>query len=271
MKLLFLLFGLALVGSHGIAVNAGETPGAVAWREPVTGMMFQYVPKGCFQMGRIIPDIPPELPEEHHPDEGPLHEVCVDAFWLGQYEVTQAQWTRVMGNTPSLNAFSPAHPVDNVTWLDVRAFLTKLNLASTDETFKLRLPTEAEWEYACRSGGKNETYSGGEDYESVAWLSPNSPNHLPQPVGTRRANGLGFYDMSGNVWEWVADAYQEDAYARHALNNPLTVKDAKNRRVIRGGSYRSYSPWVRCKDRNFDFADESLAFIGFRVARALVP
>ncbi len=201
----------AVLGSFPAEVEAkqeAESKGEQKeeWRDPVTGMEFVWVPEGCFDMGS----------NEGESNEKPVHEVCVDGFWMGKYEVTQGQWEKVMGNNPSSFKASDSHPVETVSWNDVQDFIRKLNALGKGG---FRLPTEAEWEYACRSGGKQETYCGGNDVNRVAWYWENS-GEKTHPVGEKAANGLGLYDMSGNVWEWVSDWYKKDYYGKSPRNNP---------------------------------------------------
>ena len=152
-------------------------------------------------------------------NESPEHEVTVSGFWIGKYAVTQGQWQKVMGNNPSGFQKGDNYPVETVSWDDAKAFILKLN-GKSGCTF--RLPTEAEWEYAARSGGKAEKYAGGNDIDAVAWYGANSGKST-HPVGTKAPNGLGIYDMSGNVWQWCEDVYDANAYEKHQRNNPIST------------------------------------------------
>ncbi len=165
--------------------------------ESSTGMEFVAVNGGCFQMGDNFGDGMADR-------EKPVHEVCVSDFVIGKYEVTQGQWRKLMGSNPSkFNSCGDNCPVEQVSWNDVQQFIQRLNSQSGRN---FRLPTEAEWEFAARSGGKHEKYSGGDNVDAVAWYGDNS-GKMTHPVGQKQANGLGLYDMSGNVWEWVSDWY----------------------------------------------------------------
>ncbi len=229
--------------------NAGST-----WTEPVTGMEFVWVPGGCFQMGSNSSDA--------YSDEHPVHKVCLDGFWIGKYEVTQGQWQRIMHNNPSYNKAGDNYPVEEVSWNDAKKFISRLNQKSGHE---FALPTEAQWEYAARSGGKNQKYSGGDDADRFAWYGSNSGLHT-HPVGTKAPNGLGIYDMSGNVWEWCEDVYDKYAYSKHSLNNPV-VETGGSFRVYRGGCWYLDSGYVRCAYRGRDLSSDTDNGLGFRLIR----
>ena len=192
--------------------------------------------------------------------EKPAHSVAVNDFYIGKYEVTQAQWRAVMGNNPS-HFKGENLPVEWVSWNDVQIFIRKLN-AQTGK--KYRLPTEAEWEYAARGGNKSTgcKYSGSNSVSNVAWYFDNSSNKT-HPVGMKLPNELGIYDMSGNVWEWCGDWY--DTYSPNAQINPQGSA-AGTYRVSRGGSWNGNAWLARVSLRNFyrpDFRDNAR---GFRLA-----
>jgi formylglycine-generating enzyme required for sulfatase activity len=195
-------------------------------------------------------------------DEKPVHKVCVDGFWMGQTVVTQGQWHRVMGNNPSKFKKENDYPVENVSWNDTQEYIRKLNGMGIGN---FRLPSEAEWEYAARSGGKAEKYSGGGDVNSVAWHSSNSGGST-HPVKTKKGNGLGVYDMSGNVWEWCDDIYISDIYGRSDGKNPIYTSDGPNR-VIRGGSWNNVPDCVRCAFRRSNVPSFRSYNVGFRLLR----
>lgn len=180
---------------------------------------------GTFQMGATA--------EQQNPnsDEKPVHRVTLSSYYIGQTEVTQALWEAVMGTNPS-NFKGADLPVEKVSWDDCQTFIKKLN-ALTGQTF--RLPTEAEWEYAARGGAKSKgyQYSGSNNLGEVAWYTDNSGGKT-HAVGTKRANELGLYDMSGNVWEWCQDWY--GSYSSSAQTNPQGASSGSNR-VDRGGSW----------------------------------
>ena len=210
---------------------------------------------GCFQMGDTFGD--------GSGDENPVHEVCVSDFSIGKYEVTQGQWQAVMGNNPSnFSSCGDDCPVENVSWDDVQEFIRKLNeRRGGSVTRPYRLPTESEWEYAARSGGKQEKFSGGDKIDAVAWYASNSGNGT-HPVGRKLANGLGLYDMSGNVWEWVNDWYDSGYYGKSPRDNPQGPTTGSGR-VCRGGGWDYVPRNVRAAYRNdFDpgFRDNILGF-----------
>jgi formylglycine-generating enzyme required for sulfatase activity len=165
----------------------------------------------------------------------PAHEVCVDGFWIGKYEVTQGQWKRIMGDNPSHFNEGDNYPVETVSWNDVKEFIKRLN-AKSSGSYEFRLPTEAEWEYACRSGGKAEEYCGGSDIDSLAWYEENSGNSTHK-VGTKTPNGFGIYDMTGNIEEMCEDIYADNAYSKHSRNNPIYTGGGTGHQVVRGGCW----------------------------------
>ena len=208
------------------------------WKDSTTGMEFVWVEGGTYQMGcgSWAGDcLANELPE---------HEVAVSGFWIGKYTVTQGQWQKVMGNNPSGFKKGDNYPVETVSWDDAKEFILKLNGKSG---YTFRLPTEAEWEYAARSGGKAEKYAGGSDIDAVAWYGANS-GRSTHPVGAKAPNGLGIYDMSGNVWQWCEDIYDDFAYQKHQRNNPIS-NSGGSLRVLRGGSWSRDATWARCTFR----------------------
>jgi len=209
------------------------------------------IPAGSFMMGSSDGD----------DDEKPVHSVVLSGFQLGKHEVTQGQWQAVMGNNPSNFQNCGANcPVEKVSWDAIQIFLKKLNQQTG---YRYRLPTEAEWEYACRSGGKNQTYCGGNDADSLAWYPSNSKRKT-HPVGQKRANGFGLYDMSGNVFEWVQD--WKGAYSSGQVTAP-TGPSSGSYRVYRGGSWYSYITYSRSVNRDDNTPDFRRNYLGFRLAR----
>jgi len=204
----------------------------VTLTDPTTGMVFHKVTGGTFTMGDTFGD------SGTTSEEFPLHQVTLSDFYIGKYEVTQAEWQTVMtGNTNSISAtpsFFPtcgtSCPVEQVNWNEIQIFINRLN---TQSGKNYRLPTEAEWEYAARSGGQSQKYSGGSDINAVAWYIVNYTGSTHK-VGQKQANGLGLYDMSGNVWEWVSDWY--GTYGSAAQTNP-TGPISGSYRFFRGGGF----------------------------------
>jgi len=200
----------------------------------------------------------------------------VDDFYIEKYDVTQGQWQAIMVNNPSyFKNCGENCPVDQVSWNDVQEFISKLNSRTGGN--KYRLPTEAEWEYAARSGGKAEKYAGANDVDRVAWYGSNSGGKTHQ-VGTKEANGLGLYDMSGNVSQWVQDWYGHNYYGGSLRNNPRgqSYSDAiilssglmGVAHVCRGGSWYNLPDKVRASARGAILSDNpSSDKLGFRLLR----
>jgi formylglycine-generating enzyme required for sulfatase activity len=222
------------------------------WFDPATGMEFVWVEGGCFQMGDIF--------GEGDDDEKPIHEVCVDSFGMSRHEVTQGQWRKIEGSNPSKFAKRDNYPVEQVSWNDTQHFIRKLN-SLVGRSF--RLPTEAEWEYAARSGGRKEKYAGGGDVDRLGWHEGNSGGST-HPVGTKEPNGLGFYDMSGNLWEWCSDWYDRKYYQQSPRDNPQGPSSGSFR-VMRDGCWNGSPRLARSVNRDRFRPDYSLDNIGFRL------
>jgi formylglycine-generating enzyme required for sulfatase activity len=214
-----------------------EPPGP----ETVAGIEVVLVQGGCFEMGADEDDC------DATPEERPRHEVCLSAFGIGKYEVTRRQWVAVMGSNPSPSGTCARDdcPVDDVAWSDVQEFIARLN-ATTDGA-RWRLPTEAEWEYAARSRGKRELYAGGRRIDDLAWYRENSAgaNH---PVGGKTPNGLGLFDMSGNVWEMTSDRFDAEYYRRSPRDNPQGPSTGADH-TLRGGGRADGRPHQRTTRR----------------------
>ena len=179
-----------------------------------------YVSGGTFIMGG-----------DESSDQTPTHSVTLSSYYICKYEVTQALWRAVMGSNPS--KFKGDNlPVEQVSWNDCQTFINRLN-SYTGRNF--RLPTEAEWEFAARGGNysRRYKYSGSNYIGDVAWYADNSGNRT-HPVGTKQANELGLYDMSGNVWEWCSDWY--GSYSSYSQSNPTGATSGFGR-VERGGNW----------------------------------
>lgn len=218
-------------------------------------MEFVRVPAGSFTMGS----------EENtgDGDESPKHTVTLtQSFYLGKFEVTQAQWTQLMGANPS-KFRGPQLPVDSVSWNDAQLFLAKLG-AKTGRRFAL--PTEAQWEYACRAG-TTAPWSCGADESRLAasaWFAENS-GETTHAVGTRAANPWGLHDLHGNVWEWCSDWYAKHAYAGGAATDPTGPAEPTGSRVLRGGGWGEDSDHVRSAVRNCIGPDIGNPGTGLRV------
>jgi formylglycine-generating enzyme required for sulfatase activity len=249
-----------------LTAESGAPTAGQIWKEPVTGMEFVWVPGGCYEMGCG------DWTSDCYRDEKPLHEVCVDGFWMGKTEVTQGQWKQIMGDNPAKFKKGDNYPFENALWEEMEKFIIKLS-SSTTGAYKFRLPTEAEWEYACRSGGKREKHAGGSDLDRVAWYKGNS-DRSTHSVATKAPNGLGLFDMNGNVHEWVADTYRSWAYSKHKRNNPLFREEGYTK-VYRGGSWNSKQKYTRCAARSYEVVFGSLMNpyyrkddLGFRLVRS---
>jgi len=235
-------------------VSFDVAAGGKTFKDPATGMEMVFVKGGCFQMGDTVGG--------GNADEKPVHEVCLSNFYLGKYEVTQGQWRQIMGSNPSyFSSCGDNCPVENVSWNDVQDFISRLNRQSGKG---YRLPTEAEWEYAARSGGKSEKFAGGADVNTVAWYDGNSSSKT-HPAGQKLPNGLGLHDMSGNVWEWCGDWYDGQYYSQSDRNNPSGPSSGSDR-VFRGGSWNSNAADARAASRNRDNPGYRLDDVGFRLA-----
>jgi formylglycine-generating enzyme required for sulfatase activity len=240
------------------AISATGLP----WRVYDTGTQIEMVliPPGTFQMG-----CSPSLQYGCHELETPVHPVTLtQPFYMGRYEVTQAQWTARMGSNPS-RFQGPNHPVEQISWNTIQPFLRATGM---------RLPTEAEWEYAYRAGTTTAFHSmpglpnGTNDDNqlgTIAWFDGNSAGQT-RPVGQKAGNGFGLHDMSGNVREWVNDWYSADYYASSPSVNPPGLS-AGTYRVLRGGGFYLSSVSCRSSDRNYNFPSAVYLLFGFRVAR----
>ena len=213
------------------------------------GMEFMRIPAGTFMMGS------PDSDAEAYDDEKPAHRVIISQpFYLGKYPVTQAQWEVVMGNNPSLYNGVPNCPVERVSWDDVQAFLHKLNEREGGGGYCL--PTEAQWEYACRASTEPPRYH--HDIDAIAWYATNS-NYHPHPVGQKLPNAWGLHDMLGNVWEWCHEGRR--TYTADATVDPT---GAGADRALRGGSWYNPPQFVRAAIRIGRTPGYRLAVLGFR-------
>ena len=256
-------------------LRAAITATGLAWRvkDTATQIEFVLIPPGSFQMGCST-----SQSWGCTSDENPVHQVTLtNAFYMGRYEVTQAQWQARMVSNPSFfqsastqvpAAQVPNRPVESVSWNTIQGFLTQTGM---------RLPTEAEWEYAYRAGtttafhGFTGYLSGTNDDNlpgNIAWYWQGSCSNGAQcqtrPVGGKLGNGFGLHDMSGNVEEWVNDRY--GSYSSGAQTNPSGPATGSYR-VFRGGSWGSYSGVCRASFRGSTGPDDASSFVGFRAAR----
>ena len=207
-----------------------------------------YVSGGTFIMGG-----------DESSDQTPTHSVTLSSYYICKYEVTQALWRAVMGSNPS--KFKGDNlPVEQVSWNDCQTFINRLN-NYTGRNF--RLPTEAEWEFAARGGNysRHYKYSGSNYISDVAWYCDNSGNRT-HPVGTKQANELGLYDMSGNVWEWCSDRY--GSYSSYSQSNPTGATSGFGR-VERGGNWCGLARYCCSSHRSYYAPGNSFDDLGLRL------
>ncbi|MDO5318044.1 MAG: formylglycine-generating enzyme family protein [bacterium] len=216
-----------------------------------------WCPPGSFTMGS-------PTSEQGRYDDEELHEVILTkGFWLGKYEVTQRQWESVMGTNPS-RFQSPDRPVENVSWEDCQAFIRTIREASPD--LKVRLPTEAEWEYACRAGTES-AYSGSGVLGDMGWYNDNSQGET-HVVGQKQANAWGLHDMHGNVWEWCSDVF--DSYPEDSVQDPVGPKSGASR-VSRGGNWSTFARYCRSAYRAGRLPSNHYDGLGFRLCCSAGP
>jgi formylglycine-generating enzyme required for sulfatase activity len=250
-----------------MGITIGFSAGARHHQSPDMAL----VEGGTFQMGS----------NNGNDNEKPVHTVTVRSFYMGKYEVTQKEWREVMGSNPS-NFQGDTLPVEQVSWYDAIEYCNKLSLkegltpayrGSGDNIIcnfnatGYRLPTEAEWEYAARGGTKDYItyeYAGGNSVDSVAWYDGNS-DQRPHPVGTKQANSLGLYDMSGNVWEWCWDWYGD--YSGGSQSDPAGTSVGAHR-INRGGSWGSAAAYARSAYRFGSPPSYRITYLGFRLVRS---
>lgn len=211
-----------------------------------TGMTFSLIPKGDFSMGN----------EGIDKREIPVHKVSVSSFLLSQKEVSQQVWQQVMSSNPSFNQ-GENFPVENVNWFECQEFCKRTGL---------KLPSEAQWEYAYRAGTKTLYYWGEEDGNTYAWQG--ELTSLTQKVGQKKPNAFGLYDMSGNAWEWCQDTWHWNYYGA-----PRTAKAWEDSyhlfRVYRGGGLGVSTVYGSASSRSWFMAERKWKQLGFRVAASL--
>ena len=218
------------------------------------------IKKGCFMMGTDkIHDylaLRPNVRERPNDRERPVHKVCLDSFYLDTHEVTQEKWEKIFPYNNSVHK-DPNIAVNQLEWKEARDYCTKMGH---------RLPTEAEWEYAARAGTTTEYPWGDKMNRAHVWYGGNS-GHTHHPVGTRKPNPWGLYDMFGGVWEWTEDWYGEFYYKDSPINNPKGPSDILSWHVIRGGSWIDDKQFVRSTIRYPGMADNTEDFwVGLRCA-----
>jgi formylglycine-generating enzyme required for sulfatase activity len=214
-------------------------------------------------------------------DEVPIHNVTLSSFMISKYEITQEQYKKVMGNNPSKNASNGNNPVEQVRWIDAVGFCNELSrIQGLDPVYSIenkmvvddwgkngyRLPTEAEWEYCARNGkygNKNDVFKNIDEY---AWYGKNS-NGITHPVGNKKPNTLGIFDILGNVNEWCWDEYKETYDASNQVNPRNKKYDTRT--VYRGGCFISMKMFLTPTRRYFTQLYFSTPYIGFRVARSI--
>ena len=274
--------------SDSLLINSFELLPDSSLRVPVTQsglfdqMEFAIIPPGTFMMGSSPSD--PGVQQ----DEMPRHSVAINSFEIMTTEVTQGLWEEVMGtDLPYLRDQMGLGmqdldegnllPIYFVLWSDTQDFIERIN--SLDSIYTYRLPSEAEWEYACRAGTRTVFYWGDEtdqelvkqycwyllNSESNVWTLPHAENEGIQPVGTTNPNAWGLYDMSGNVWEWCQDIRHENYSG--APSDGSAWEDSGSGRIARGGSWKTYISACRSANRGHDFVGYRYGYIGFRLVR----
>lgn len=243
---------MAPAGAQSDDLKAGAT------LEGPLGMTFVYIPAGKFRMGS----------DKGEPDETPMHRVTFNrGFYVSATEVTQGQWKAVMGENPSgFPSCGDDCPVDSVSWDDAQEFIRKLN--EKDPGKRYRLPSEAEWEYACRAGTLTETFWKTEAPDAYCWYDTNSEK-TPHAVKGRKPNPWGVYDMLGNLWEWCEDVYIGSYEGAPSDGIARASGGEENRRVARGGSWSSNGWSVRAANRMPYPKDLRYSSLGFRLVREL--
>ena len=249
-------------------INHILSPGAPAIANKtfkVNGVSFDMiaVEGGSFSMGATSEQV-----ADANNNEYPAHPVTLSSFYIGKTEVTQALWEAVMGSNPSYNKGAEL-PVEQVSWDDCQTFISKLNQL-TGQTFSL--PTEAQWEFAARGGNLSQGYkfSGSDTLTQVGWYSDNVEGDndpyfgRPHPVGTKQANELGIYDMSGNVSEWCSDIFSDTYYSKSEYWNPTGPSEG-DARVVRDGSYWNFAEYCRVSRRSGGTPSNSTSILGLRL------
>jgi formylglycine-generating enzyme required for sulfatase activity len=244
--MLFFVTTAVLIGASSFVIDAAAQE--KGFDSPAIGAKFVLIPGGTFMIGAAA-----------------KHQVIISKpYYMQVTEVTQGQWLKVMGNNPSMfNACGDDCPVENISWVDVQEFIRRLN--QKEGINKYRLPTEAEWEFACRAGSavKDAPDVKVDEFGDYAWYDANSDRKI-HPVATKKPNTWGLYDMHGNVSEWCQDWY--DDYPEGQLIDPKGPS-AGQHKVLRGGSWLGSIVTLSCSFRSEDYAVVRSNDIGFRLVR----
>lgn len=257
---MLMIVGLLACRSRGSGVSINEPAEKIVYQGDSLAFHFSLIPKGSFLMGSPIEE------KDRGGDEGPVHRVKISqSFYLGKFEVTQAQWEAVMGYNPAIfqqQSTHLQHPVESVSWSACQAFIDKLNAKGIGY---FRLPTEAEWEYACRAGTSTRYYWGedekGSEANDYGWINSRS-FAMTHPVGQKKPNAWGLYDMNGNVWEWCQDWY--GPYSADQQRDPQGPMTGKSK-VFRGGSWFDFAPTQRSANRHRHGLEKAYTAIGLRL------
>ncbi len=258
-KVQSVFMGLLLVLCVGIPAHAQNPAPLTLDLGGVVPLELVWIPPGEFLMGSPDHEAGRDKDEAQHPV------TLTKGLWMGKYEVTQAQWNQVMESDPS-HFKGARNPVENVSWNDCRKFLDRLNERPElkDRQIRARLPTEAEWEYACRAGAATRfnTGDGDDDLARAAWYKATSGG-TTHPVGQKTPNAWGLHDMRGNVWEWCQDWY--GPYPAGSVTNPAGPPSGPGR-VMRGASWTSsFQGYLHSACRGNSDPSFSLDTYGFRV------
>jgi formylglycine-generating enzyme len=238
------IMAMAAGGTFVLAAQPGKTTPAPAVLVPLSDMVL--IEGATFVMGS----------DSGRTVEKPAHSVTISRFYMDKTEVTQEDYERVMGNNPSLFKGCPKCPVEQVSWQDASDYCAKI---------KKGLPTEAQWEYACRAQGSTAYYWGDTMNDAYAWYSDNA-GRKTHPVGQKKPNAFGLYDMSGNVYEWCNDWFDENYYSKTPTQNPKGPREGQSR-VFRGGSWNNNRDGVGSAMRGWDKPDAYVNNVGFRCAK----
>lgn len=226
-----------------------------------TGIEFVLVPAGEFEMGSPFEE------KDKFPNECPAHKVTIEkSFYMGKSSVTQKQWKKITGKNPS-HFKGEDRPVEMVSWTEVQKFVKKLN--EKEHTDKYRLPSEAEWEYACRAGTQTRYPFGNDEskLDEYAWYAENSGGQT-HTISRKKPNSWGLYDMHGNVWEWVQDNWHENYKGSPSNDNAWEDKEDSHR-VSRGGSWYCDASLCRSASRFRRDPENHISNLGFRLLREL--